>query len=74
MSPLGLVIAGPLSDAVGVRAWFIAGGILTGCMGIAGFMVPAILHVEDRPAPALDDEIAAVDVPSLTLPEVEWTD
>ena len=71
MSPLGLVIAGPLSDAVGVRAWFIAGGILTGCMGIAGFMMPAILHIEDRPAPLLDDEIASAAVPSVSLPEAE---
>ena len=71
MSPLGLVIAGPLSDAVGVRAWFIAGGILTGCMGFAGFLLPSILHVEDRPAPALDGEVATADVPPLTLPEVE---
>jgi len=71
MSPLGLIIAGPLSDAVGVRAWFIAGGILTGCMGVVGFLVPAILHVEDRPAPALDDEAATAAAPSLTLPEVE---
>jgi len=71
MSPLGLVIAGPLSDVVGVRAWFIAGGILTGCMGVVGFLVPAILHVEDRPAPALDDEAATAAAPSLILPEVE---
>jgi DHA3 family macrolide efflux protein-like MFS transporter len=71
MSPLGLVIAGPLSDAVGVRAWFIAGGILTGCMGVAGFLIPSILHIEDRPVPVMDDEVATPAVPPLTLPEVE---
>jgi DHA3 family macrolide efflux protein-like MFS transporter len=71
MSPLGLVIAGPLSDAVGVRAWFIAGGILTGCMGVAGFMIPAILHVEDHRAPAMEDEAATAVLPPVTLPEAE---
>jgi DHA3 family macrolide efflux protein-like MFS transporter len=71
MSPLGLVIAGPLSDAVGVRAWFIAGGILTGCMGVAGFLVPSILHVEDRPVPAVDGDVATAVIPPLTLPEGE---
>ena len=71
MSPLGLVIAGPLSDAVGVRAWFIAGGIVTGCMGVAGFLIPSILHVEDRPAPALDDEAVMAAVIPLISPDVE---
>src|SRR3972149_1575426 len=27
MSPLGLMLPGPLSDLIGVRAWFIAGGV-----------------------------------------------
>jgi DHA3 family macrolide efflux protein-like MFS transporter len=47
MSPLGLMIAGPLSDTVGVRAWFIVGGITTAVMGIACFLIPAAVHLED---------------------------
>lgn len=46
MSPLGLVIAGPVADAFGVNTWFIVGGIVTGVMGFAGFMIPAVLNIE----------------------------
>jgi DHA3 family macrolide efflux protein-like MFS transporter len=46
-SPIGLIIAGPVTDAVGVQVWFIAAGI--GCLlaGIAGFFIPSVVHVEE---------------------------
>jgi len=47
MSPIGLMIAGPVADKVGVQAWFIIGGIVTAVMGITGFFVPSIIHFED---------------------------
>lgn len=47
MSPLGLMIAGPVADKLGVQTWFIIGGIVTGVMGISGFFIPAIMHFED---------------------------
>ncbi len=47
MSPIGLIIAGPIADKLGVQTWFIIGGIVTGLMGIAGFFIHAIMHFED---------------------------
>ena len=47
MSPIGLIIAGPVADKLGVQTWFIIGGIVTGLMGITGLFVPAIMHFED---------------------------
>jgi DHA3 family macrolide efflux protein-like MFS transporter len=47
MSPIGLIIAGPISDKLGVQTWFIIGGIVTGLMGITSFFIPAIMHFED---------------------------
>jgi len=47
MSPIGLMIAGPIADKLGVQAWFIIGGIVTGLMGIGSFFIPAIMHFED---------------------------
>jgi len=47
MSPLGLIIAGPVADAFGVGSWFLIGGFMTIAMGVAGFFVPAIVHIED---------------------------
>jgi MFS transporter, DHA3 family, macrolide efflux protein len=51
MSPLGLVVAGPLSDAIGVRTWFILGGVVTGLMGLGSLFVPSVLHIEDQAEP-----------------------
>lgn len=46
-TPLGLAIAGPLADAMGVQTWFIVGGIFTIIMGLAGFFTPAIANLEN---------------------------
>jgi MFS transporter, DHA3 family, macrolide efflux protein len=47
MSPIGLIIAGPIADKLGVQTWFIIGGVVTGLMGISGFFIPVIMHFED---------------------------
>jgi DHA3 family macrolide efflux protein-like MFS transporter len=59
MSPLGLIIAGPVADALGVRTWYIVGGSMTILMGVVGFLIPAVLHVEDGRIPTTESpEIA----------------
>lgn len=53
MSPIGLLIAGPVADTFGVQSWYILGGMVCALMGGAGFFIPAILTLEDgRSAPA----------------------
>jgi len=47
-SPLGLAIAGPVSDRFGIQIWFVVGGILCVAVGISGFFIPAILHIEEN--------------------------
>ena len=52
MTPLGLMLAGPLADQFGVRPWFIVAGVATILVGLTGFFIPALLAVEDgRSAP-----------------------
>jgi len=51
ISPLGLLIAGPLSDALGIRVWFWAGGLICAFIGLAGFLVPAIMDMESNKEP-----------------------
>jgi len=46
MAPIGLAIAGPLADVLGVRVWFMAGGLLIIAMGFTGFLVPAVMNME----------------------------
>jgi len=48
MAPLGLAVAGPLADVIGVRVWFLIGGALIIVMGIVGFFVPAVMNIEKQ--------------------------
>jgi DHA3 family macrolide efflux protein-like MFS transporter len=48
MSPLGLAIAGPVADTMGVRTWFVMGGVVTALMGVIGFLIPQVVNVEDN--------------------------
>ncbi|HMT20432.1 MAG TPA: MFS transporter, partial [Promineifilum sp.] len=40
MMPLGLVLAGPLAESIGVRAWFVIGGIATLLLAISCLFMP----------------------------------
>jgi MFS family permease len=53
MSPLGLIIAGPIADHLGVQTWFLIGGIVTVLMGISSLFIPAIMHFEDGRTPVI---------------------
>jgi len=48
MTPLSLLVAGPVSDAIGIRTWFWFGGVCCLLMGIGAFFVPAIMNVENN--------------------------
>jgi len=60
MSPLGLIIAGPIADKLGVQTWFIIGGIVTLVMGVTSLFIPAIMHFEDGRS---SEKIFVVDKP-----------
>ena len=59
-SPLGLAIAGPVSDATSNQFWFILGGSLTVLAGAIAFFVPQIIELgrstpqEDLTKPEID--------------------
>ncbi len=61
-SPIGLLIAGPVSDWVGPQAWFIIGGIVTLLTAAAAFFVPAVMRFEDG---RVEDQMAGEGVTSL---------
>ncbi len=46
MAPLGLMIAGPVADRVGIQAWFYLGGALCIFMGVVGLCIPAVMNIE----------------------------
>lgn len=47
MSPLGLMIAGPVADRLGVQTWFVIGGVMCALMGIVGYFIPAVMTFEE---------------------------
>jgi DHA3 family macrolide efflux protein-like MFS transporter len=53
MSPLSLLVAGPLSDAFGIRVWYWVAGILCTLIAISGFFIPIIMNVENNHTEAI---------------------
>ena len=62
MSPIGLLIAGPVADRIGVQSWFLMGGVVSVLMGIIGLLTPAIIHFEDGREYVPDLEIGKRDL------------
>jgi DHA3 family macrolide efflux protein-like MFS transporter len=50
MSPLSLAVAGPIADALGIPPWYVASGVACILMGVVGFLIKPIMHVEDEKA------------------------
>jgi DHA3 family macrolide efflux protein-like MFS transporter len=48
MAPLSLAIAGPLSDLIGIRTWYIVGGITCLIMGFSGYFIKSIMTIEEQ--------------------------
>jgi DHA3 family macrolide efflux protein-like MFS transporter len=50
-TPIGLVIAGPVSDLVGIQFWFLFSGVICILVGCIFFFIPAITNIEENQAP-----------------------
>jgi len=48
MSPLSLAVAGPLSDLLGIRIWYLMAGLLCVVMGLGGFLVRPVMTLEEQ--------------------------
>jgi DHA3 family macrolide efflux protein-like MFS transporter len=47
-SPFSLVVAGPISDWIGLQVWYIIAGVLVSATGLIFFFIPAIVNIEDH--------------------------
>jgi DHA3 family macrolide efflux protein-like MFS transporter len=63
MMPLSMLAAGPISDWLGIRIWYLLGGAGTLLMGIGAFFVPLILNIEHDSAPAIRAAAQPADLP-----------
>lgn len=65
MIPLGLVIAGPLANVLGVQIWFLVAGVAMAVIGVGALFVPAITRLDNianfksAEAARLDEPVAA---------------
>jgi DHA3 family macrolide efflux protein-like MFS transporter len=50
MMPLGLAVAGPVSDVIGVRTWYLIAGAVTVAMAVGAAFVPSLMRIEDHAA------------------------
>ncbi len=66
--PVGLAIAGPVSDLIGVRTWYIVGGVMCMVMGVVAFLTPAIVNIE-RSSKELGAGVITPDVPAPDVSE-----
>jgi DHA3 family macrolide efflux protein-like MFS transporter len=48
ISPLSLAVAGPVADALGIRPWYVVGGLLCALMGGAALLTPAVVNLEQN--------------------------
>jgi DHA3 family macrolide efflux protein-like MFS transporter len=48
MAPLGLIIAGPVADLIGVQSWYVIGGVACILMALVGYSMPALMNIEDN--------------------------
>jgi len=54
MMPLSLLIAGPVSDWLGVRVWYVFGGAVCILTTVAALFIPAIVNIEQNRLPAVE--------------------
>ncbi len=48
MSPLGMVIAGPVADGLGVQWWYLLTGGALVVMAVGAFFIPTLMRLEER--------------------------
>jgi DHA3 family macrolide efflux protein-like MFS transporter len=46
MSPISLAVSGPLSDLIGIRVWYVAGGIACIILAALAALSPAVMNIE----------------------------
>ena len=54
MALVGLMIAGPVTDNVGIQSWFLISGALCILMAVAGLFTPAVMNIEEKRSAMFD--------------------
>lgn len=58
MTPIGLLVAGPLSDQLGVQFWYLVGTVSILAMSLIVLLTPSLMRLEDHRTPQSGDASA----------------
>lgn len=61
MQPLSLLVAGPVSDWLGIRTWYMIGGLACIIMAVAALFIPVIMNIEENRSKG-SAEIAQIEI------------
>jgi len=64
-APVGLMIAGPLSDVVGVQIWFVVCGVLCLLLAAGSLSIPAVMNIEAARGHVTSDEASDSTMPTI---------
>ena len=73
MAPVGLLLAGPLADQIGLRIWYVVGAVACVLMAGVGYSIPALRTIEQQKSAhqlATDSESPELATPELATPEL----
>jgi DHA3 family macrolide efflux protein-like MFS transporter len=73
-SPVGLALAGPITDLLGLQIWYLVAGSICIAQGIAFFFVPSVVRIEEHGEERLEAATRsspAAPAPSAVDPTVE---
>jgi len=78
MAPIGLAIAGPVADLIGIQSWYLAAGSVTVGMALVGRLLPAVWDIEtnnpNKPVEIQTDNSNLEVPPPKHEPALEFTD
>lgn len=66
-TPIGLLVAGPVSDLLGVRSWYIVGGLFSVGAALLGRFLPSLRALE-APSPATVQSVPPARGADVTMP------
>jgi MFS family permease len=61
ISPLSLLVAGPIADTLGIQAWYWIAAAACIIMAAGGMFIPAIIHIEEQGKELIESQIAAAE-------------
>jgi DHA3 family macrolide efflux protein-like MFS transporter len=64
MSPISLLVAGPIADLLGIRSWYLIGGVSCILAALVALFIPAVMTIESNQQNVVNKQAVDVEIPS----------